>query len=367
MTNTQSGQFTTFDQETISMNVEGDRLTVAFGYRNPATITYERDNSRATFINVPKGHVQCEPLPSVPAIPASASKAGIPKGRKQSLLRRLWVPIILLLMACMIYRVIYLVKSQFFGAATREHDPMYHTWCGVGDEQAYWVYDNTTSTSKPCDYRCGDEYVMSHLEKANSPLLGRWTAVDSWGHASNGGDPDPFHDEKVVIVSENEVNFPGGTQFYGWTLNDMVSGQLTTYDDEVIEFQVEGEELFVWFGYREPATIVYHRDSSGGDMNKADSPLLGRWTAVEWTESAYNGGDPDPIHDERVVVISEDAVDFIDGTMFDEWTLTDMQSGSLTAGRRETITLHVQGELLSIWFGYEKPATIVYERQELEY
>lgn len=163
-------------------------------------------------------------------------------------------------------------------------------------------------------------------------------------------------------ITVNGVDFPGGTHFSEWRLTDTLSGSLTTPEDETITMHVEGDKLIVWFGYDHPATVIYEGMESDTSLGKSECSLIGIWNAVEWTQCGP-GGDPDPVNDERVVQITESGVDFSYGTYFSEWILTDVNDGRLMTYDDEIITLHVEGERLTIWFGYERPATIIYQRQ----
>ena len=133
----------------------------------------------------------------------------------------------------------------------------------------------------PCQFRieietnlaCGDsEPTMKRLHNdvghlltgkdEPSPLIGKWTASKWSGSARKGGDPDPFNDEKVVVVSKDVVKFPKGTTFENLRiLADNRQGVISTPDQETISLKHDrkNDRLFVEFGYDEPATIIYDR------------------------------------------------------------------------------------------------------------
>jgi len=251
LTNAQCGHFTTADQESVAMNVEGDRLTVEFGYAVPATITYRRVATAAAADTVTVHKVGG--VDGVEYLDDDES----PPPRQKAVELRICAAVLCI---AVILVLSFAASSAMRGEKTPSHEP--YGWCGVGTEHSL---NAVTTTSEPCDddlyrYLCDDD----ELNKGDSKLLGRWTAVEWTANAVEGGDPDPVNDENTVIISVDAVDFPQGTYFPEWTLTDLESGSLTTSEEETITmnyFQYDdGERLSIWFGYELPATILYQRE-----------------------------------------------------------------------------------------------------------
>ena len=123
-------------------------------------------------------------------------------------------------------------------------------------------YDRHYSTSgvKVVDE---DESVISINTSSyeSSPLIGKWTAIKWSGNATNGGDPDPYNDEKIVFVAKDVVRFPTGTSFTNWNLTDNDQGVIITPDQETVNLRYDkkNNQLVIEFGYDKPATIIYER------------------------------------------------------------------------------------------------------------
>ena len=100
-------------------------------------------------------------------------------------------------------------------------------------------------------------------------------------------------------------------------------------------------------------------------MSESECPLLGRWIAVEWNKGAEKGGDPDPINDENIILITANSITFPKQPLpcdSQNWTLINGHSAHFTTSDNEMISLNLEGDRLTVVFDYKKPATIIYQR-----
>merc|ERR1719229_1225717 len=110
------------------------------------------------------------------------------------------------------------------------------------------------------------------LDSIKEKFEGEWRAVKWWGlNTGRGGDPDPFNDEKLVILTPESVNFPYGSDFGAWSLNPRPeigpSARCTSPGGESVLMQLEegnkkdhsDDRLTIHFGYRPAGVIHYER------------------------------------------------------------------------------------------------------------
>ena len=226
---------------------------------------------------------------------------------------------------------------------------------------------------------------------------GYWEATQSWAAAARAGeDPDPRADEKYVVFDHGYVKFPNGGGSFRFGDDDEVPDfplEVSTPDGETVSFELDDEEreLTVHFWYDAPGVIRYewrgtadefevHLDeaSDADETSDADeasdqdeaaaiaiSAANGRWEAIEWSGGARAGGDPDPTADERFVHIYEDEIEFPNGGggggpySIDEDATFPL---NLWTPDREKIRFALDGERLTVTFGYATPGTIAYGR-----
>ena len=108
----------------------------------------------------------------------------------------------------------------------------------------------------------------------DTPLVGRWIAVNWSGGAKPGGDPDPQNDEKIVVVklllrynrnSQNRLTVQFENRGMDKDLYTMTDANHATYKDDGETFEMsydpDSKKLIFEFGYRQHGTIVYERNS----------------------------------------------------------------------------------------------------------